>query len=267
MNVEKMQVDTLITGATAGIGHELARCFAKNGHGVALVARTRDRLDSVAEELSSGYGVNAIAIVADLSDPAAPQAIYDRIQGEGLEIGYVVNNAGFGVNGKFAETNLATELNMMQVNMGALVALTKLFMAGMIARKQGRIMNVASTASFQPGPNMAIYCATKAFVLSFSEAIAVELKRSGVTVTALCPGGTETEFQSRAEIHEIPLVKNGLRPLMKGDEVAEQGYNAMMKGERVCVTGLMNKILAASIRVTPRKVAAELAGRLMERPH
>ena len=261
-----MAINTLITGATAGIGYELAKCFAADGHGVALVARSKDRLEKVAGELASTFGIDTKVFPADLSDPAAPQSLFDAVRSDGIEIEYLVNNAGFGTNGKFVETNLATELNMMQVNMNALVSLSKLFVAGMIARESGRILNLASTASFQPGPNMAIYCATKAFVLSFTEAFAVELAGTGVTVTALCPGGTETEFQARAEISDIPIVNSGFIPFMKAEEVAKQGYRGFMRGDTVTVTGLMNKLGAFSIRMTPRKLAAQLAGKMMERP-
>ena len=257
-----MAKTALITGGTAGIGHELARCFARDGHDIIVVARSAERLDKVCSVLHDKFKVKATPLPADLSDPAAPQQIVDRLQSDGIEIEYLVNNAGFGTNGPFYKTELATELEMIQVNVSSLVAMTHLFLQPMVARKSGRIMNVASTAAFQPGPHMAIYCATKAFVLSFTEAIDIELKGTGVTVTGLCPGATTTEFQARAKMDKVPLV-NGMVPMMTAKAVAEQGYRAMMAGKTVCVTGAMNKLGAMSIRITPRKMAATIAGKMM----
>jgi short-subunit dehydrogenase len=192
----------LITGASAGIGLELARVFAKHGYGLALVARNQKRLEEIAAELKPA----AVQVIAmDLSLPDAPQELHRLVP----KVDVLVNNAGFGVYGKFAANSLPEELNMMQLNMTALVILTKLYLAGMLAARSGRIMNVASTAAFQPGPLMAIYYATKAFVLSFSEAIANELEGTGVTVTALCPGPTATEFQERGKMQNSGLVGSG----------------------------------------------------------
>ena len=258
-----MAKTALITGGTAGIGRELARCFAREGHDVVLVARSAERLEEACKELREAFDVKATPLPADLSDPAAPQMIFDRLESDGTEIEYLVNNAGFGTNGPFDKSDLATELEMIQVNVSALVAMTHLFLGPMVARKSGRIMNVASTAAFQPGPHMAVYCATKAFVLSFTEAIDIELKGTGVTVTGLCPGATTTEFQARAKIEDIPLIKGGMVPVMTAKAVAEQGYRAMMSGKTVYVNGAMNKLGVLSIRIAPRKMAATLAGKMM----
>ncbi|MEX2015231.1 MAG: SDR family NAD(P)-dependent oxidoreductase, partial [Candidatus Hydrogenedentales bacterium] len=171
-----MAKTALITGGTAGIGRELARCFARDRHDVVLVARSAERLDQVCGELRDEFKVQATPLPADLSNPAAPQQIFDKLQTDVIEVEYLVNNAGFGTNGPFADSDLPTELEMIQVNVSALVAMTHLFLRPMVGRKSGRIMNVASTAAFQPGPHMAIYCATNAFVLSFTEAIDVELR-------------------------------------------------------------------------------------------
>ncbi len=260
-----MAKTALITGATAGIGYELAKCFARDGHDVILVARTEERLRAVAEELEQVFKIKAHAHPADLSQPIAPQQIFDALTAQNLRVDFLVNNAGFGTNGRFTETSLHTELEMIQVNVSALVALTKLFLPDMVTRKSGRVMNVASTAAFQPGPYMAIYCATKAFVLSFSEAIATELQGTGVTVTAVCPGATSTEFQARSGTEDIPLIKSKLSSVMKAEPVAQIGYKAMMRGERVCVTGLMNRVAAEAVRFAPRSLSASVAAKLMKR--
>ena len=252
----------LITGATAGIGYELAKCFAADKYDLIINARNAERLQQVADELERAHGVKVRPFAADLGDPAAARHIFSTLEGEGVVVDFLVNNAGFGTNGPFWKTDLDIELEMLQVNMASLVTLTKLFLQRMVERNSGRIMNVASTAAFQPGPHMAIYCATKAFVLSFSEAVAAELTGTNVTVTALCPGATKTEFQDRAQINDIPLIKSG-KLIMQADEVARIGYRGMMRGQTVVVTGLPNKIGAFAIRLTPRKVAAHIAGRMM----
>ncbi len=237
-----MAKTALITGASTGIGYELSKCFAADRHDLVLVARQEPKLRQVAEELSGQFGVSAKIIAADLAKPDTPQKIVDEVNKDSLPIDYLVNNAGFGLGGKFVETELAVELDMMQVNMTALVHLTKLFLPGMLARKSGKIMNVASTAAFQPGPLMAVYYATKAFVLSFSEAIANELAGTGVTVTALCPGPTQSEFQQRAHIENTRLIKGKFMGLMTSEAVARIGYDGFMQGKRLVIPGLMNKM-------------------------
>lgn len=254
----------LITGASAGIGYALSRCFAADHHDLILVARQQHKLEQTAEELSREFHVTTKVIVADLAQPDAPRKIFDAVQVEALSVDFLVNNAGFGLGGAFAETQLATELEMVQVNIASLVYLTKLFLPEMLARKSGRIMNVASTAAFQPGPLMAVYYASKAFVLSFSEAIANELSGTGVTVTALCPGPTASEFQARANIQETRLVKSKLMGFMSAEAVATVGYQGFMRGKRLVIPGLMNKLGVQGTRMSPRRVSTQIARLLQE---
>lgn len=254
----------LITGASAGIGYALSRCFAADHHDLILVARQQHKLEQTAEELSREFHVTTKVIVADLAQPDAPRKIFDAVQAEALSVDFLVNNAGFGLGGAFAETQLATELEMVQVNIASLVYLTKLFLPEMLARKSGRIMNVASTAAFQPGPLMAVYYASKAFVLSFSEAIANELSGTGVTVTALCPGPTASEFQARANIQETRLVKSKLMGFMSAEAVATVGYQGFMRGKRLVIPGLMNKLGVQGTRMSPRRVSTQIARLLQE---
>jgi short-subunit dehydrogenase len=254
----------LITGASTGIGYALSRLFAADRHNLVLVARQEQRLTQVADDLQREFGISIKVIVADLSRPEAPQTIVDTVRTASLPIEYLVNNAGIGLGGKFADTDLMVELDMMQLNMGALVHLTKLFLPDMLSRRSGRIMNVASTAAFQPGPLMAVYYATKAFVLSFSEAIANELKGTGVTVTALCPGPTESEFQKRAHIENTRLIKGKLMGWMTAEAVAKIGYAGLMHGKRLVIPGLINKLGVQSVRISPRVATAQVARLLQE---
>src|SRR6266550_6618870 len=217
-----MKETALITGASSGIGLDLARLFAKDGHDVILVARSEGKLREVAAGLERDFGVKAHVIVADLARPDAPRQLFDALP---VDVDVLVNNAGFGVTGPFAGTDLAKELEMIQVNVVALTHLTKLLLPPMIARRRGRVLNVASTAAFQPGPLMAVYYATKAYVLSFSEAIADELRDSGVSVTALCPGPTETGFAAAANVGATRLFT--MSKPADSRAVAEAGYEAM----------------------------------------
>lgn len=245
----------LITGASSGIGLELARVFAREGYALVLVARNRKRLEEIAAELKPA----PVKVIAkDLSLPGAAE----DVQREVPKVDVLVNNAGFSVFGKFADLPLAEELNIMQLNMTALVILTRLYVPGMIAAGSGKILNVASTAAFQPGPLMAIYYATKAFVLSFSEAIANELEGTGVTVTALCPGPTATGFQERAKMENSGLVKG--KRMMDARTVAEVGYRALLRGKPVVIPGLRNKLLAQSIRVSPRSMVTKIVRKMQE---
>ena len=245
----------LITGASSGIGLELARIFARESYRVVLVARNEKRLEEIAQELRPA---DDQVIGIDLSLPGAAEEIHSKLP----KIDVLVNNAGFGVFGKFVEKGLAEELNMMQLNMTALVILTRLYLPSMIAAGRGKIMNVASTAAFQPGPLMAIYFATKAFVLSFSEAIANELEGTGVTVTALCPGPTTSDFQARAQMQNSGLVKG--RKMMDARKVAEAGYRALMAGKRIEIPGLANKLLTQSLRFSPRSMVTKMVRRMQE---
>jgi short-subunit dehydrogenase len=259
-----MAKTALITGASTGIGYALSKCFAADRHNLVVVARQEQRLKQVVAELQARHGVAVKAMAADLAQPDAPQRIAEEIHRDSLQIDYLVNNAGFGLGGKFTDTDLQVELAMMQVNMVALVHLSKLLLPEMLARRAGGILNVASTAAFQPGPLMAVYYATKAFVLSFSEAIANELTGMGVTVTALCPGPTQSEFQQRAHIENTRLVKAKPMGLMTSEAVARIGYQGFMQGKRLVIPGVMNKIGVQSVRLSPRRVATQVARMLQE---
>ncbi|HEY9667603.1 MAG TPA: SDR family oxidoreductase [Coleofasciculaceae cyanobacterium] len=254
------QKTALITGASGGIGYELAKLFAQDGCNLVLVARSQEKLHAVAGELQDKFGISVKVIIKDLANPAAPNEIFTELKNAGIKIQFLVNNAGFAAYGLFAEIDLDTELQMMQVNMVSLTHLTKLFVKEMIEQREGKILNIASTASFQPGPLMAVYFATKAFVLSFSEAIANELKGTGVTVTALCPGPTKSGFQKRAALEKSKLV-NG-KKIMDAETVARIGYQGFMKNQTVIITGLKNKILAQSARLGPRNLVTAIVRNL-----
>jgi len=247
----------LITGASSGIGWELAKIFAANKTNLVLVARSRQKLEQLANELRSQHGIAIEIIVKDLSNYETAQEIYDSCSQKSIQIDYLVNNAGFGDFGMFAERDWDKQLQMINLNVTALTFLTRLFLPGMISHGYGKVMNVASTAAFQPGPTMAVYYATKAYVLHFSEAIANELERTGVTVTALCPGATESGFQAASDMQESKLVKNKKLPASK--EVADYGYKAMMKGKRVAIHGAKNYFLANTVRFTPRNLVVKIA--------
>jgi len=245
----------LITGASMGIGKELAKIFAADGHDLVLVARSEDKLHALAQELMSAHGIMAHVIPADLADPSAPANIFASLQSRGIQLDYLVNNAGFGATGAFAELPLQPQMDMLQVNIDALVALTHLALQGMLARKKGRILNIASTAGFQPGPNMAIYYASKSFVLMFSEGIAEEVKSAGITVTAHCPGATVTNFADTAGNAKSVLFKLGAAP---ADKVARHAYRSMMKGKVVAIEGFMNWLAAFSVRFSPRGLVRKI---------
>jgi short-subunit dehydrogenase len=241
-----MKEFALITGATAGIGYELAKLFAADHFNLVLVARDEARLKGVAVQLRNDHQIEVIALANDLSKTAAPHEIFEALRDTPVTV--LVNNAGFGSQGAFAEEKLELSLNMMHVNMDALVQLTHLFLEPMLKRRQGRILNVASTAGFQPGPFTNIYYATKAFVFSLSAALAEELAGTGVTVTTLCPGFTKTEFHERAGIKR----SSGWLKMMPADVVARIGYRGLMNGKRIVVPGLTNKLTAAvSRRLSP----------------
>lgn len=252
----------LITGASGGIGLEFARIFAREGYDVVLVARSADKLTALAGSLSAEFGVSALAHPADLTDPAAPDALFSAMQEKGIAVDVLVNNAGFATFGFFTETDLQQELDEIQLNITALTHLSKLFGREMAARRSGKILNVASTAAFQPGPLMAVYYASKAYVLSFSEALANEMADFGVTVSVLCPGATVTDFFDRADMGKSGLTKN-LR-MMSAKNVAEIGYRGLMAGKTVVITGWLNRVLAFSNRFAPRSLAAKIARKLQE---
>ncbi|MGI8617478.1 MAG: SDR family NAD(P)-dependent oxidoreductase [Gemmatimonadaceae bacterium] len=247
----------LITGGSGGIGLELAKVFARNGYDLVLVARNRDTLEAAAGVIEGKFAVTAHVYASDLTRPDSPEQIFDFLKNEQIPIEILVNNAGFGLGGEFADTDVQRELDMIQVNISALTHLTKLFLPPMIKRRSGKILHVASTAAFQAGPLMAVYYATKAYVVSFSEAIAEELRDTGVTVSALCPGPTKTGFADAAEMGNSRLFT--AFGVADAADVAEYGYESLMKGKRLAIHGLRNKIVAQSNRLAPRALSAKLA--------
>jgi short-subunit dehydrogenase len=247
----------LVTGGSGGIGLELAKHLARAGFDLVLVARKRDTLEAAAGQLEGKFGIKAHVFAADLRLSDAPQAIFDFLRNENIDIEVLVNNAGFGLGGEFADIEIQRELDMIQVNIAALTHLTKLFIPPMIKRKSGKVLNLASTAAFQPGPLMAVYYATKAYVLSFSEALSEELRNTGVTVTALCPGPTQTDFAEAAQMTNSRLFN--VFGVADAAEVAKYGYDAMMHGKRMAIPGIKNKIIAQANRLAPRALSAKLA--------
>jgi len=246
----------LITGASMGLGLGLATLFARDGYRLVLVARSHDRLTAVGDELHSRYGVQVKVLAKDLASSNAAEEIVQALRSEMISVDVLVNNAGFGSNGPFAESDPADQLAMIQVNVTALTHLTRLLLPDMIRRKTGRIMNVASTAAFFPGPMMAVYYASKAYVLSFSQALSEELRGTGVTVTALCPGPTRTGFQARAGTSDSAVGKGML--MMNAESVAAAGYRDLMKGKRVSVPGFLNKLSIITARLTPTSVVMRI---------
>lgn len=256
-----MRPVALVTGASAGIGKELAGRFAAD-HDLILVARREAELNALADEWRSRGGQVHVT-PADLSDPAAPQQLFDAVAAKGLAVDVLVNNAGFGTLGPFHDTDLAKSLSMIQVNVAALVHLTGLFLPGMRQRGRGRILNVASVAAFQPGPFMATYYATKAFVLSFSEALWDELNGTGVTVTCLCPGPTKTEFADVAGMHGTNLFRG---PNVMGvGAVADAGARAARRGQRLVVPGFWNRLLVFGVRFAPRRLVLRVVRRFQQK--
>jgi len=255
-----MSVETvLVTGASSGIGLELARCFAADGCRLVLVARKGIALESLATELRKAHKIQAQIITADLAQPETPNRLLAHLQAAGLRVDVLVNNAAFGAQGKFAELPLDRQLDMLQVNLTAVVHLTRLLLPGMIERRRGGLLNVASTAAFQPGPGMAVYYATKAFLLSFTEALAEELVGTGLTVTALCPGPTRTNFGVAAGGQFKPLAgKLG----MSAESVARLGHRGFRRGKVVVVTGLRNQLPAFAVRLAPRSLVRKITKRL-----
>jgi uncharacterized protein len=249
----------LITGASAGIGLELARLFAADRNDLVLVARRKERLDSLAAELQRGYGVQVRVLAFDLADPKSPRAIFDAMAAEGVRVDVVVNNAGFGAVGPVVELPLERQRDMVQVNVAALTELTRLFLPGMIQRRSGGILNVASTAAFQPGPLMAVYYATKAYVLSFSEAVAEETAGSGVRVTCLAPGPTATEFAAVSGVEHKLLFRLGT---MDARTAALAGYRGFRRGRSLVIPGLKNKLGAFAVRLAPRVWVRKIVKRL-----
>jgi uncharacterized protein len=253
----------LITGASLGIGLEFAKIFAAAKNNLVLVARNEDKLKSLSAELQNTYGITVKVIAADLSNMDEVQKVYDICKAENITIDYLVNNAGIGVFDFFVDADWNKTAQMIDLNIKSLTKMCRLFIPDMVARKSGKILNVASTAAFQPGPTMAVYYASKSYVLFFSEAIYNELQGTGVSVTCLCPGATESGFQQAAAMEESNLVKGKKLPTSKA--VAEFGYKAMMKNKMTVIHGLMNTIMATSIRFTPRKLVLKIVRKIQEK--
>jgi uncharacterized protein len=255
-----MSIQTvLVTGASSGIGRELALCFAAEGCRLILLARKRNALQAVADELRQRYKTQSEILTADLAEHATPTRVFEHLQVHGTKVDVLVNNAGFGAQGRFAELPLERQLDMLQVNITALTHLTGLMLPGMIERRRGGVLNVASTAAFQAGPGMAVYYATKAFVLSFTEAIAEELVGTGVAVTALCPGATKTNFAAAAGAN---FSRHFLKTAMSAETVARTGHRAFRQGRVVAIPGLRNQLLAFGVRLSPRAWVRKIVKRL-----
>jgi len=254
----------LITGASSGIGLDFSRVFAQVGYDLVLTARNEANLDRVAAEIRERHPNRTVRVVpSDLATPGAVEDLFAAVRREEVTVDVLVNNAGFARRGAFADSDLAVDLAMLRVNVDALTALTRLFVTEMVARRAGKILNVASTAAFLPGPYMATYYATKAYVLSFSEAIAEELRGSGVTVTCLCPGATRTQFAERAGVSDLPFFSSSLS--MSSERVAWFGYRAMMNGETVAIPGGVNRLSARVFPVIPRRLLTKAIHRI-QRP-
>jgi short-subunit dehydrogenase len=252
----------LVTGASSGIGASLARELANDGYDLILCARRVEPMRALANELKA-IGCVCSIIPADLGKSGAAAALVQEIEAKGLVVDVLINAAGFGVNGRFDFTDPFRISEMLAVNVVALTELTRLLLPGMVSRRKGRVMLVASTAAFQPGPQMAVYCASKAYVLSFGEAIAFELEGTGVSVTTLCPGATATEFAAVAKAGDSALFKGGLVPVMSASEVARLGYEGLKARRPVVVTGLLNRIMAVSSQLSPAPVKLRIASWMM----
>ncbi len=250
----------LITGASGGIGREFAYIFAKKQHDLVLVARSKDKLDALANECETQYGIKATVFTYDLSDDQSAESLYRDIQAKKITVDVLINNAGFGSYGPFVKSDFSKTMEMIQLNVNTLVALTSLFVKEMVARNQGQILNVASTAAFQPVPNFAVYGATKSFLLSFTEALHYELKDTNVSVSALCPGPTSTGFEQAAEMGDSKLFKSGV---MDAKSVAQIGYKALQKNKMTVVPGFKNKVLTIASNMTPsRDLLVWVAGKM-----
>ncbi len=246
----------LVTGASSGFGYEFCQLLAKDGYDLVVVARREDRLEELAKSIKQTYGQTVHLFPMDLTEENAPSKLYKLINERGLAIKILINNAGVGRFGKFHEMDQEANDEMIKLNISALTSLSKYFLNDMINSGEGRILNVASLASFQPaGPNMAVYYATKAYVLSLTRSLRIELKGTGVTVTVLCPGPTKTEFGSTDHVQSLRMFKLAS---ISSRQVAEAGYRAMMKNRAVVVPGLFNKLLAIGGELPPRQLAIQI---------
>jgi short-subunit dehydrogenase len=265
MTTTRRRRTALITGASSGIGEQLTRRFAGNGFDLVLVARTEHKLHELGRSLVDAHGIQSTVIAADLSDPVSPARVVAQLEDDGIHVDALVNSAGVATYGRFVDLDLEGELRMLQVNVVALTHLTRLLLPGMVSRRSGRILNVASTAAFMPGPLMAVYYASKAYVLSFSEALTDELRGSGVSVTALCPGPTRTGFQARAHMEDSRLVHD--RQLMDAAAVARAGYAGLIAGDTVVIPGMRNRVQAFLPRLLPRAIVRRAVRSAQERAH
>ena len=248
-----MTQNALITGASSGIGYALANVFAREGYNLILVARSADKLNALQKQLTAQHNISAVVLPFDLTEIEAPRQLFEQVQAQNLTVDVLVNCAGYGDYGEFSNSDWPKQQGIIFLNIHALTYLCRLCLPGMIERGQGKILNVASTAAFQPGPRVSIYFASKAYVLSLGEAIATELEDTGVTVTTLCPGPTRTAFIQTANFDQIAVAENdSLDAMPSAEAVAEYGYKAMKKGKVVAVHGLFNKFLAFSVRFAPR---------------
>lgn len=252
----------LVTGASSGIGRELAFCFARDGADCVLLARSEDALHDLAETLTSRFDVAANVLPADLSEHDAAAKIQDELNERGLSVDVLVNNAGFGARGRFAELDRQRQIDMIQVNVTTLTDLTRCLLPDMLERGEGGVLNVASTAAFQPGPRMSVYYATKAYVLSFSDGLSEELSDTGVTATCLAPGPTRTSFIDEARMDESRLFQ--FATVMSAEDVAQTGYEAFRTGRPVAIPGVANKLGAFLVRFSPRAVTRKLVRWLHE---
>ena len=252
----------LITGASSGIGLELASVFARNKHDLILVARSTDKLNTLKKDLEKSYQVDVRVMPVDLSVPGSAQKLFREVQAQNLKVDQLINNAGFGDHGLFLDSELSKITEMIHVNVTSLTELTHFFLPPMVRAKFGRIMNVASTAAFQPGPLMSVYYATKAYVLFLSEGLYEETKGTGVTVTALCPGPTASGFQQVAGTESIPIMSHMSLP--SSAMVAEYGYTAMQAGKVIAVQGFLNNILSSAVSFLPRSTARQMVRKLQE---
>lgn len=245
----------LITGASSGIGRELAGLFARDRSDLVLVARREDRLIELAEMLRSEFGVDVFILPMDLSKRTAPKQVFSRLRKEKIEIDVLVNNAGFGSRGSVVELDTDLQVDMIQVNVGALTHLTRLFLPGMLQRGRGGILNVGSLAGFQPGPNLAVYYATKAYVLSFTEALSEEITDPNIKITCLAPGPVRTEFGSKSKLDDSLLFKLSL---MDAEPVAKAGYEGFRKGKVIVIPGIKQKLTPFLVRLLPRSIVRKI---------
>ncbi|MFH1188500.1 MAG: SDR family oxidoreductase [bacterium] len=251
----------LITGSSTGVGYELACRFAADGYDLVLVAHDEQKLTEVQKYFEKEFDISVKTIIKDLSCPESAKEIFTELQNESVGIDVLVNNAGIATYGFFFKTDFETERKMLQLNIGALTHLTKLFLPEMLARGDGKILNISSTAAFRPVPFIAVYYATKAYVLSFSEALAEELQGTGVSVTALCPGFTISDLEKEGEGEEVKIMQDAKLDVKT---IAYIGYKGLMQGKRVVIPGFRAKVLAKLVRVTPREIARKIAKRFSE---